>query len=476
MMAHVEGQSRYQATLYPEILDEVIAADSAVRVIDAFVGGLDLAGLGFSKVEAEATGRPPYDPGDMLKLYIYGYSNQMRSSRRLEREARRNVEVFWLINRLEPVFKTIADFRKDHPEAIAGVCRAFIKFCREQSAFGGEVLAIDGSKIAAVASRKQVITPKKLAERDAAIERKIAEYLAAMDEADAVETPVEPSKTDVAAALAALKAQRAELQQQAEELVREGLKQKVLTEPEARLMRTPRGHRVAYNAQIAVDAQHDLIVAFDLTNEGNDLQQLYPMARQGKAAVATDQVIAVADTGYANGAHGKQCEQDGITAIVPHAERVNPKGKQYFSRDQFSYDRENDSWRCPAGEILKLFKNSRTKQKKEYRTQACPACPLKPQCTEATRRVIVRGFHDDDREAMHQRAMADPSWMKLRRQVAEHPFGTIKWLMGVPRFLVRGLLKAKAELALSITAYNLKRLITIKGVLALLKVLRPCPA
>jgi len=307
-MRHVVGQSRYQATLYPETLDEVIAPDSAVRVIDGFVDSLDLAGLGFSHVAAEATGRPPYDPRDLLKLYIYGYLNQMRSSRRLEREARRNVEVFWLINRVTPVFKTIADFRQDHPEAIAGVCRAFVKFCRAQSVFGGEVLAIDGSKIAAAASRKQVITKKKLAERDAAIERKIAEYLTAMDEADAAETPLEPAKTDVAAALAALKAQRAELQQQAEQLVQEGLKQKVLGEPEARLMRTPRGHQVAYNAQIAVDTQHDLIVAFDLTNEGNDLQQLHPMAQQGKAAVGADQVSVVADTGYANGAHGKRCE------------------------------------------------------------------------------------------------------------------------------------------------------------------------
>jgi transposase len=475
-MAHVGGQSRYQATLYPEYLDEVIAADSAVRVIDAFVDSLDLAELGFSKVEAKATGRPPYDPYDLLKLYIYGYLNQMRSSRRLEREAQRNVEVFWLVNRVRPVFKTIADFRKDHPEAIAGVCRAFIAFCRRQEVFGGAILAIDGSKIAAVASRKQVITKKKLAERDAAIERKIADYLAAMDEADAEETSAEPAQADVAAALAALKVQRAELQQQAEQLVREGLKQKVLGEPEAKLMRTPRGHQVAYNAQIAVDAKQDLIVAFDLTSEGNDLLQLHPMAQQGKAAVGADQVIAVADAGYSNGAHGKQCEQDGITAIVPHAERVNPKGKQYFSRDQFSYERESDTWHCPAGEVLKLFKTSRTKQKKEYRTQACPGCPLKSQCTEAERRVIVRGFHEDDREAMHQRAMADPGWMKLRREVAEHPFATIKWLMGVPRFLVRGLRKAKAELALSVTAYNLKRLIAIKGTSALIEALRSCPA
>ena len=214
-MAHVSGQSRYQATLYPEVLDDVIAADSAVRVIDAFVASLDLAGLGFSKVEAEATGRPPYDPGDLLKLYLYGYSNQMRSSRRLEREARRNVEVFWLINRLAPVFKTIADFRKDHGEAIIGVCRAFIGFCHTQSLFGGEVLAIDGTKMAAVASRKKVITKAKLGERDQALERRIAEYLAAMDKADSAdseECEAEPETADVAAAIAALKAQRAELQ------------------------------------------------------------------------------------------------------------------------------------------------------------------------------------------------------------------------------------------------------------------------
>jgi len=475
-MGHVSGQSRYQTTLYAECLDEVIAPDSAVRVIDAFVDSLDLAKLGFSKVEAEATGRPPYDPGDLLKLYIYGYLNQMRSSRRLERETQRNVEVFWLINRVSPVFKTIADFRKDHPEAIAGACRAFIKFCREQSVFGGEVLAIDGSKIAAVASRKQVITKKKLAERDAALGRKIAEYLTGMDEADAEETSAEPAKADMAAALAALKAQRAELRQQAEQLVREGLEQKVLTEPEAKLMRTPRGHQVAYNAQIAVDAEYDLIVAFDLTNEGNDLQQLHPMAQQGKAAVGADRLSVVADTGYSNGEHGKQCEQDGITAIVPRAERVNPKGEQYFSRDRFSYDRQNDTWHCPAGEVLKLFKTSQTQQKKEYRTKACPSCPLRSQCTTAAHRVIVRTFHEDDREAMHQRAMADPNWMKLRRATVEHPFGTIKWLMGMPRFLVRGLRKAKAELALSVTGYNLKRLIAIKGVPALLGALRTCPA
>jgi transposase len=457
-------------------LDEVIAADNAVRVIDAFVDSLDLARLEFSKVTAEATGRPPYDPRDLLKLYVYGYVNQVRSSRRLEREAGRNVEVIWLINRVTPAFKTIADFRKDHPQAIVAVCRAFTRFCREQSLFGAELLAIDGTKIAAVASRKQVITPEQIKTRDAAIERKIAEYLATMDEADRQEEAPEPAPVDVAAAVAALKAQRETLQRQAEELAREGLKQKVVGEPDAKLMRTPHGHQVAYNAQIAVDAKHKLIVAFDLTNDGNDQQQLHPMAVQGKAAVAADTVTVVADTGYSNGEQGARCEQDGITPIVPRAETVNPKGRQYFSRDQFSYDRESDSWRCPAGETLSLYKTSRTQKKKEYTSKACRTCPLRPQCTKAAQRVIVRDFYEDDREAMHQRAMADPIWMKLRREMAEHPFGTMKWLMGHPRFLVRGLKKAKAELALGVLSYNLKRVITILGVPTLLQALQTPPA
>ncbi len=279
-MAHVAGQSRYQSTLFPEVLDEVVSSEDPVRVIDAFVETLDLAALGFSRVAAEEMGRPPYAPGDLLKLYVYGYLHRVRSSRRLEAETQRNVQVMWLINRLTPAFKTIADFRKDHTGAIVGVCRAFIRFCREQSLFGAELLAIDGTKIAAVASRKQVITPKRIEKMNAVIDRKIADYLASMDEADREEPGAAGAPADVAAAIEALKAQKARLQGQARDLADRGLKQLVVTEPEAKLMRTPHGHAVAYNAQIAVDAEHKLIVAFELTNEGNDQQQLHPMAMQ----------------------------------------------------------------------------------------------------------------------------------------------------------------------------------------------------
>lgn len=475
MMAHVTGQSRYQSTLFPEVLDEVVGVDDPVRVIDAFVETLDLAALGFSKVAAEEMGRPPYAPGDLLKLYIYGYLHRVRASRRLEAETRRNVQVMWLLNRLTPAFKTIADFRKDHAEAIVGVCRAFIRFCREQSLFGAELLAIDGTKIAAVASRKQVMTPQRIAKMNEAIDRRIADYLASMDETDREEAGSAGKPGDVTAAIEALKVQKQRLQGQAQDLAARGLKQMVMTEPEAKLMRTPHGHAVAYNAQTAVDVEHKLIVAFDLTNEGNDYRQLYPMSVQGKDAVGADEVTVVADTGYSNGEHGALCEQDGITAVVPRAETVNPNGTQYFSRDRFSYDRESDSWCCPAGATLSLFKTSHTQKKREYRSGACGTCPLKPQCTKAARRVIVRDFYEDAREAMHQRAITDPIWMKHRRETAEHPFGTMKWLMAGPRFLVKGLEKAKAELALGVLGYNLKRVINILGVPALLAALAPSP-
>jgi transposase len=475
-MAHLTGQSRYQTTLFPEILDEVVGRDDPVRVIDAFVDTLDLAELGFSKAVAEELGRPPYAPGDLLKLYIYGYLHRIRASRRLEAETERNIQVMWLLNRLTPAFKTIADFRKDHPAAIVRACRAFIGFCREQSLFGAELLAIDGTKIAAVASRKQVMTPQRIEKMNAAIDRRIADYLASMDEADRTEAGSAGKPVDVAAAIEALKAQKDQLQAQAQDLAARGLKQMVMTEPEARLMRTPRGYAVAYNAQTVVDAEHKLIVAFDLTNEGNDLQQLHPMAKQGKEAVGAGELTVVADSGYSNGEHGVLCEQDKITAIVPRPETVNPEGREYFSRDRFSYDHESDSWRCPAGETLSLFKTSRTQQKKEYTSRACGTCALKAQCTNTTRRVIVRHFYEDGRQAMHQRAVADPIWMKRRRETAEHPFGTMKWLMAGPRFLVKGLRKAKSELALGVLCYNLKRVTNILGVPALLEALALSPA
>jgi transposase len=476
-MVHVAGESRYQRLLMGPSLDEIVGSEHPVRVIDAFTDTLDLNALGFSKVEAEATGRPPYRPGDLLKLYIYGYVNQMRSSRRLEREAIRNLEVQWLVNRVAPSFKTIADFRKDHAEAIVGVCRAFVRFCRGHSLYGAELVAIDGTKIEAVASRKKVITPKTLDKQMAGLDAKIAEYLLAMDKADGEEASAEAAPADLAQTLAELRRKRDEVQAQAKQLAEEGLSQKVMGESEARLMKSARhGHQVAYNAQTVVDAKHGLIAAFELSNDCNDQCQLLPMAEAGKAALEVETLTVVADTGYSNGEQGEACAAAGITAVVPRQKIVNPKNAQLFSRDAFAYDATSDSWTCPAGERLALSYISQGEQKKCYTTRACGGCPLKPQCTKAESRKITRHFHEDAREAMHRRALEDPTFMKRRRELAEHPFGTIKWMLGYPRFLLRGLKKAKAELALSVLGFNIKRSIAISGVPTLLQALRESTA
>lgn len=477
-MAHLSGRSRYQATLFPEVLDDLVPADHMVRASDAFIDSLDLAELGFSKVEAEATGRPPYAPGDLMKLYLYGYMNRIRSSRKLEAETRRNVEVMWLINRVQPSYKTIADFRKDQAGAIIAACRSFIQFCRGQALFGAELVAVDGTKIEAVASRKKVVTPKTLAKQTEALERKIAEHLKAMDAADVEEEDAPAERVDMKAVMEELIRRREDIRRQAQTMTKEGLSQRVIGEGDARLMRTANhGHQVAYNAQIAVDGENNLIAAFDLTSQGNDQTLLYPMAEQAKAALGADSLTVVADTGYSNGEHGELCEAAQITAIVPRPQTVNPKGENFFDREAFVYDAEKDSYRCPAGQTLCLHRVSRTEQKKEYwNARACRGCLLKAQCTKAGKRSIVRSFHEDARQAMHQRAKSDPKWMTLRKSLVEHPFGTMKWMMGYPRFLLRGSLKAKAELALVVLGYNLKRLINILGVQNLLAALQPAPA
>lgn len=478
-MGHVEGQSRDQRELMAPSLDEIVGAEHMIRLIDAFVDTLDLSELGFTKVVAADMGRPPYRPADLLKLYVYGYSNQMRSSRRLEREAARNVEVQWLINRLRPSFKTIADFRKDHADAITGVTRAFVRFCRSCSLYGSELVAIDGTKIEAVASRKKVITPKALAKQMAALDAKIAAYLAEMDRADREEV-AEPagSAEAVVAALETLKRERDAIQAQAKALADKGLTQRVIGEEEARLMKTARhGHQVAYNAQTAVDSQHGLIAAFELTNDCNDFGQLLPMAQKAQAALEEAALTVVADTGYSNGEQGQACAKAGITVAVPRPQTVQTKGEGLFSRDAFSYDASTDSWTCPSGETLTLFKTSQADQTRYYHTKACAGCPLKPQCTKAaTGRTIARHFFEDDRAAMHQRTVDDRNFMKQRRELVEHPFGTMKWMLGYPRFLVRGIKKARSELALVVLGFNLKRAINILGVPALLAALCPHPA
>ena len=478
-MGHIQAQSRHQRTLFPEALDEGVPEEPPVRVVDAFVDSLKLESLGFSGVVSAETGRPGYHPGDLLKLYVYGYLNQVRSSRRLEREAQGHIEVLWLLNRLTPSFKPIADFRRDHVGAIVEVCRAFTRFCREQGLFAAQWVAIDGTKLQAVASRKRVMTPERIERERAKLDARITEYLKAMEAADAEESSTVSAPAAVGRALEALRARREQLQSLAEPMQAEGVNQHIEGEADARLMRTAQGHRVAYNAQIAVDVRHKLIAYAEVTNEGNDHRRSQPMAVATKAQLQAEHLSVVADTGYANGEQGSPCEQAGITAIVPRPQEVNPKG-DYFTRSQFDYHPETDTYRCPAGQALSCGRTSQTLKNKQYWSKACGGCALKGQCTASAHRVIVRSFFEADMEAMHQRAVSDPQWMRQRRCLAEHPFGTMKWMMGVPRFLLRGLQKVRGEFALSVLTYNLKRVINILGVRRLLERLRArsaaCPS
>lgn len=456
-MGHIVGESRSQATLFPEALDDFIREGSPVRVIDAFVDGLNLVDLGFERAVAKATGRPGYSPGDLLKLYVYGYLNQIRSSRRLEREAGRNVELLWLINRLRPDFKTIADFRKDNAKAITKACRAFTLFCLAQDLFGAELVAVDGSKFRAASSKKQVWTQARVEGTKQSIDRRINEYLEGLDRTDRQEPQEDPKAVE--SALAALRARRDSLLAIEGEL--KTSKQLVVTEPEAKLMRTAHdGMQVAYNVQTVVDAKHALIVDFAVTNDGNDHQQLAPMAEAAKAVLEATSLTVIADTGYQNGEHARRCEEQGITAIVPAPLVPNTVGKA-FAQSQFRYDSEQDIYHCPAGEVLRKYKTDQRKQTYQYKTNACPRCPLRAQCTDSRFRSIARSFHADAAERMNARAKLHPDLVKRRKAIAEHPFAGLKYLLGAPKLLVRGIEKASAEVSLAVLAYNMKRCLNI---------------
>jgi transposase len=468
MTGFVEGISRDQATLFPERLDEVIAADSQVRVVDAFVERLDMRAMGFTKAVPAATGRPAYAPADMLKLYLYGYLNQVRSSRRLERECQRNIEVLWLVNRVAPDFKTIADFRRDNREALGRVCRTFVQFCRHHGLFGAELVAIDGSKFAGQNSAQKAFTAGQIERAAKRLDERIGKYLAGLDAADAAEeTEVAPG--DPRAALAALRDRRADLAQVLGLMEAMELGQVTLTDPDARLMRTG---VVGYNVQIAVDDRNGLIAHHDVTQEVSDQNQLAAAAQGAKEALGCDTLQAVADSGYADAEQIKQCEDDGITPFVPHPRSSNTQGP-FFEKSQFVYEPEHDRYRCPAGQILRFHSASPKKQASNYVGVNCASCALKARCTKAKARWVTRHQYEEVLDRLAARMDEHPSMMKRRAALAEHPFGIIKAMMGAPRFLCRGLKAVTAEMALSVTAFNLKRAMGILGTTELLRRLAP---
>jgi len=448
------------------MIDDYVAADAPVRVIDAFVAGLDVAELGFDRALPAATGRPPYDPRDLLRLYIWGYFNEVRSSRRLERECRRNVEAMWLLRRLSPDFKTIADFRRDNGAAIVGACRAFVMLCREAGLFQARLVALDGSKFRAVASRKKVMGRKEIAHEVAHLDGKIADYLAGLDRQDAAEPDDAPNA--VTTAIAALEARRGELGRLASRLDAEGHAFVVEGEEDARPMGKGSAPKPpSYNVQTSVDADTGLIVHHEVTDEPTDNRLLYPMAKATRDVLAENELTVVADAGYSNGAQADACERDGITPCVPANRSVNNQGGgMLFDRTAFTYDRATDTYRCPAERMLVRKQIMRRDACVLYAATDCSDCTLKRQCTTAERRFLTRHFHEDALERMNARVKADPDLMRKRRCAAEHPFGTIKRMTAGGRFLTRNLTGTRTEMALSVLAYNILRAINIKAAIA----------
>ena len=478
MKRFVEGVDRGQSTLFPECLDDWIGEDNPVRVIDVFVDELDLAALGFSGVDPEATGRPSYHPAVLLKLYIYGYLNRVQSSRRLEREAGRNVEVMWLTGRLVPDHKTIADFRKDNGRAIRQVCARFVVLCRTMGLFTEASVAIDGSKFKAVNNRDRNFTRAKMARRRAQIEESVARYLQQLDTADRQE-PSEALATKTTGLRAKI-AQLGEEMQRLEALEARMLatpdQQISLTDPDARSMATSgRGSGVVgYNVQAAVDTEHHLIVAHDVTNVGTDVSQLAPMAQLTKAALATDRLEVVADRGYFSSEQILACQEAGVTVTLPQPQTSGNRVKGRFVKQDFRYVASEDVYVCPAGEKLTYHYTNQEDGRvlRRYWTSACHTCAIKDRCTSGKERRITRWQHEHVVEAVQRRLDAHPEKMRQRRETAEHPFGTIKARMGATHFLMKTLKRVSTEMALHVLAYNLTRAMNILGTGPLIDAMR----
>jgi transposase len=478
MRRFVEGIDRAQSTLFPESLEDWICEDNPVRVIDLFVDELDLGELGFGGVDPEITGRPSYHPSVLLKLYIYGYLNRVQSSRRLEREALRNVEVMWLLGRLAPDHKTIADFRKDNGFAIRQVCARFVELCRTLGLLMETSVAIDGSKFKAVNNRDKNFTRAKMERRMAQIEESVARYLQQLDTADRQE-PSEALKTKTER----LKEKIEKLKQEMRRLV--GLKavmlatpdqQISLTDPDARSMATSgRGSGVVgYNVQIAVGIKHHLIVMHEVINEGSDRAQLSPMAMSAKTALGVEKLDAIADRGYFSGEEILACENAGITVTLPKPMTSNSKAEGRFGKQDFRYVAVEDVYVCPADQKLGYSCTTMDKGSvlRRYRTNACQSCAIKHACTIGKERVISRWEHEHVIEAVQRRLDEHPEKMRQRRETVEHPFGTIKARMGATHFLMKTLPRVASEMALHVLAYNMTRVMSIMGVRPLMAAIR----
>jgi transposase len=467
-MGYIKGNERGQSVLFPSSVDEYIAENNAVRAIAAFLGRLDFVKLGFVRGRAAETGRPGYDPRLLMGLFLWGHLNGIRSSRKLEQECHRNLEVIWLCENLRPDFKTIADFRKGNGEGIKGVVVEFRLWCLAEGLYGKEIVAVDGSKFKAVNSKERNFTRGKLKQVITRERAKISEYLEALEVADEAEgEEMELTAEQLKEKIAGLERYLAEHEELERELEASGESQVSLTDPEARMMKTARGSEVSYNVQTVVDSKYKLIAAYQVTNEGNDLGQLAVMAQQAQEALLVEKLTVLADGGYFEGNALKECELAGITTYLPLPESGGAKRRGIFERKQFRYDEASDLYVCPQGEELRFrsMQNKRGKQFKVYKTKACVTCPLRRQCTTSKYgRKLERWEDQGVIDRLQARNRGRPELLKQRKTLAEHPFGTIKRGMNQGFFLLKGISKVTTETGLTVLSYNLKRVLNIMGV------------
>ena len=468
MSSFIQGESRDQATLLPERLDDYVHEENPVRVIDVFIDGLDLTRLGFRTTPA-ATGRPGYHPATMLKLYLYGYLNRVQSARRLEREAGRNVELMWLLERLAPDFKTIADFRRDNSKAIQCVCREFVVLCRKLNLFSEAFVAIDGSKFNAVNNRDRNFSNGKIKSRLKQLDASIEKYLVEMESVDRQETEAAKKKSEgLQRTINKFKKEIAYLNEMDVAIQEAPDNQISLTDPDSRAMATsnPGKGIVGYNVQTAVDTDNHLIVAHEVTNVGHDRYQLARMSEQAKEALEVDELSVVADRGYYNGKEILACEASGITAYIPKTQTSGNRAKGLFDKQDFIYKSEDDEYECPAGErlIYRFTREEKGKVIRRYWSSSCQTCAMKPKCTTGKNRRVSRWEHQDVLDRVEQRTDRNPLVMEIRKGTVEHPFGTIKAWMGSTHFRMRTLERVSAEMSLHVLAYNLKRVMRIMGV------------
>ena len=468
MKRFIEGENRFRSTLFPESLEDYIAEDNAIRVVDAFIDRLDLKQLGFDRAEPSETGRPAYLPATMLKIYVYGYLNRIQSSRRLERESHRNVELIWLTGRLMPAFKTIADFRKDNRKAIRRVCTEFVGVCRELDLFSATLVAIDGSKFKAVNSRDKNFTKNSVKRRLKKTQANIDRYLAKLDQADKDEPEIrEVTAQELKHKIASMEAKMEELKGYEAEVDAHPDKQVSLTDPDSRsMMKAGGGSTVGYNVQTAVDSKHHMIAAHEVTNAPTDRQQLSSMAEQANVALKAKTLTVIADPGYYKGEEIVDCYEAGIKALVPKTNTSPSQAKGRYSKADFRYDAEQNKYSCPAGQRLTYRFDSVEHGMKlwVYMTYQCSSCPLQSRCTTSNAKRIKRWEKEHILDAADALLTRNPDAMRQRKRLVEHPYGTIKHWMGSTHFLMKRLPNVQTEMSLHVLAYNLRRAINVLGV------------